>query len=114
MEYWAFVIKSFASLLFLNHVSSICLPISCNECQCSLLTTFQAENCSWFSNYWIFPGKTIAPKVLYTLFPKYITWYETERLSLIFFYVLKVNKIEIFFGFDFEICVISLLVMSKY
>jgi hypothetical protein len=27
---------------------------------------------------------------------------------------LKVHKIEIFFGFDFEICVISLLVMSKY
>ncbi len=26
---------------------------------------------------------------------------------------LKVHKIEIFFGFDFEIC-ISLLVMSKY
>ncbi len=28
--------------------------------------------------------------------------------------VLKVHKIEIFFGFDFEICIISLLVMSKY
>ncbi len=27
---------------------------------------------------------------------------------------LKVHKIEIFFGFDFEICMISLLVMSKY
>jgi hypothetical protein len=27
---------------------------------------------------------------------------------------LKVHKIEIFFGFDFEICVISLLFMSKY
>jgi hypothetical protein len=27
---------------------------------------------------------------------------------------LKVRKIEIFFGFDFEICIISLLVMSKY
>ncbi len=27
---------------------------------------------------------------------------------------LKVHKIEIFFGFDFEICIISLLVMSKY
>jgi hypothetical protein len=26
---------------------------------------------------------------------------------------LKVHKIEIFFGFDFEICTISLLVMSK-
>ncbi len=25
---------------------------------------------------------------------------------------LKVHKIEIFFGFDFEICIISLLVMS--
>jgi hypothetical protein len=28
--------------------------------------------------------------------------------------ILKVHKIEIFFGFDFEICIISLLVMSKY
>ncbi len=27
---------------------------------------------------------------------------------------LKVHKIEIFFGFDFEICIISLLVKSKY
>jgi hypothetical protein len=26
----------------------------------------------------------------------------------------KVHKIEIFFGFNFEICIISLLVMSKY
>jgi hypothetical protein len=31
------------------------------------------------------------------------------------FSLLKVHKIEIFFGFDFEICIIfSLLVMSKY
>ncbi len=29
-------------------------------------------------------------------------------------YALKVHKIENFFGFDFEICTISLLVMSKY
>ncbi len=28
--------------------------------------------------------------------------------------LLKVHKIEIFFGFDFEICNISLLGMSKY
>jgi hypothetical protein len=27
---------------------------------------------------------------------------------------LKVHKIEIFFGFDFEICLIYLIVMSKY
>jgi hypothetical protein len=27
---------------------------------------------------------------------------------------LKVHKIEIFFGFDFEICIVSLLVMSKF
>ncbi len=27
---------------------------------------------------------------------------------------LKVHKIEIFFGFDFENCTISLLFMSKY
>ncbi len=28
--------------------------------------------------------------------------------------LLKVHKIEIFFGFDFEICTISLLVLLKY
>ncbi len=28
--------------------------------------------------------------------------------------LLKVHKIEIFFGFDFEMCNIPLLVMSKY
>ncbi len=28
--------------------------------------------------------------------------------------ILKVHKIEIFFGFHFEICIISLLVLSKY
>ncbi len=28
-----------------------------------------------------------------------------------FYQSLKVHKIEIFFGFDFEICIISLLVM---
>ena len=28
--------------------------------------------------------------------------------------MLKVHKIEIFFGFDFEICIISLLGLSKY
>ncbi len=27
------------------------------------------------------------------------------------YFTLKVHKIEIFFGFDFEICIISLLVM---
>ncbi len=30
------------------------------------------------------------------------------------FILLKVHKIEIFFGFNFEICIISLLFMSKY
>ena len=34
--------------------------------------------------------------------------------SLMLWRPLKVHKIEIFFGFDFEICIISLLVMSKY
>ncbi len=35
------------------------------------------------------------------------SWVQSEH-SLIH---LKVHKIEIFFGFDFEICIISLLVM---
>ncbi len=38
-------------------------------------------------------------------------FYTGEEMSNI---SLKVHKIEIFFGFDFEICIISLLVMSKY
>ncbi len=42
-----------------------------------------------------------------------------KQLFLKLFYLLlvfnlKVHKIEIFFGFDFEICIISLLVMWKY
>ena len=36
------------------------------------------------------------------------SWYAASVTAL------KVHKIEIFFGFDFEICIISLLVMSKY
>ncbi len=49
------------------------------------------------------------------------TWQISQRLSdyIILMYevrvtALKVHKIKIFFGFDFEICIISLLVMSKY
>ncbi len=39
----------------------------------------------------------------------------TLKVALSFFFLhLKVHKIEIFFGFDFEICIVSLLFMSKY
>ncbi len=34
-----------------------------------------------------------------------------KNLASTVFICLKVHKIEIFFGFDFEICIISLLVM---
>ncbi len=39
-----------------------------------------------------------------------------QNINFMYEYVLalKVHKIEIFFGFDFEICIISLLVMCKY
>ncbi len=37
-----------------------------------------------------------------------------QRMLSMRYIILKVHKIEIFFGFDFEICIISLLVMSKY
>ncbi len=37
-----------------------------------------------------------------------------QKTRLHFYVILKVHNIEIFFGFDFEICIISLLVMSKY
>jgi hypothetical protein len=40
--------------------------------------------------------------------------YTTLLLQSTITMYLKVHKIEIFFGFDFEICIISLLVMSKY
>jgi hypothetical protein len=36
------------------------------------------------------------------------------KVSETVFYTLKVHKIEIFLGFNFEMCIISLLVMSKY
>ncbi len=39
---------------------------------------------------------------------------KAEMIPGKFLHSLKVHKIEIFFGFDFEICIISLLVMSKY
>ncbi len=44
----------------------------------------------------------------------FITTYAGGNDSWEFLHSLKVHKIEIFFGFDFEICIISLLVMSKY
>jgi hypothetical protein len=44
------------------------------------------------------------------MIPRMRTWDEDVNARVL----LKVHKIEIFFGFDFEICIISLLVMSKY
>jgi hypothetical protein len=37
-----------------------------------------------------------------------------DRQSCRIMRLLKVHKIEIFFGFDFEICNISLIIRSKY
>ncbi len=37
--------------------------------------------------------------------------FEINSWQNVFIRMLKVHKIEIFFGFDFEICIISLLVM---
>ncbi len=44
----------------------------------------------------------------------FLTNRQNAAIWYMFFSSLKVHKIEIFFGFDFEICIISLLVMSKY
>jgi hypothetical protein len=44
-------------------------------------------------------------------FFRWQVWKKGERIVS---NVLKVHKIEILFGLDFEICNISLLVMSKY
>jgi hypothetical protein len=44
-------------------------------------------------------------------FDKYVNLRVLIRASFMVFEPLKVHKIEIFFGFDFEICIISLLVM---
>ncbi len=41
-------------------------------------------------------------------------FYDKMVMLIVMIMTLKVHKIEIFFGFDFEICIISLLVMSKY
>ncbi len=51
--------------------------------------------------------------LFYTLQPK-ISDTKGNCVRVHHFLLLKVHKIEIFFGFDFEICIISLLVMSKY
>ncbi len=37
-----------------------------------------------------------------------------EQEETLHFFTLNVHKNENFFGFDFEFCTISLLVMSKY
>ncbi len=47
-------------------------------------------------------------------FKSYAIQYRYFDNKRIFYQILKVHKIEIFFGFDFEICIISLLVMWKY
>jgi hypothetical protein len=39
---------------------------------------------------------------------------KTQNSKCCLYWCLKVHMIDIFFGFDFEICIISLLVMSKY
>jgi hypothetical protein len=44
----------------------------------------------------------------------FISYLMLKILTLKLLLLLKVHKIEIFFGFDFEICKISLIVMSKY
>jgi hypothetical protein len=45
----------------------------------------------------------------------YFLLFRLELLTLeAAFSLLKVHKIEIFFGFNFEICIISFLVTSKY
>ncbi len=51
-------------------------------------------------------------KVLYGILRTVIHVIHTVNIGMGL--ALKVHKIEIFFGFDFEICIISLLVTSKY
>ncbi len=58
---------------------------------------------------------TFFPEIKQTKVKAVIYIDETQGSKLFCYLVsLKVHKIEIFFGFDFEICIISLLVMSKY
>jgi hypothetical protein len=40
--------------------------------------------------------------------------FKKEKINIEEILVLKVHKCENFFGFDFEICTISFLVMLKY
>jgi hypothetical protein len=43
-----------------------------------------------------------------------LTFRDVEEVPLVAVFSLKVHKIENFFDSDFGICVISLIVMSKY
>jgi hypothetical protein len=54
-------------------------------------------------------GKKNLYKIAYVGLNGYMTIASLEGL-----FGLKVHKIEIFFGFDFEICNISLIIRSKY
>jgi hypothetical protein len=58
---------------------------------------------------------TISPKAKFQeilkLFRKFRRYCISRFFFFSVFYLLKVHKIEIFFGFDFEICIISLIVM---
>ncbi len=46
--------------------------------------------------------------------PYMSAFFKVDLLTDFAAFCLKVHKIEIFFGFDFEICIISLIVMWKY
>ncbi len=56
-----------------------------------------------------FPGKSCAGRVLKILTERSSCFHRSEILAL----NLKVNKNENFFGYDFEVSTISLLVMLK-
>jgi hypothetical protein len=59
-------------------------------------------------------SKIFSYHVIYRKIWSKVSLYQIKCTSTKLGRPLKVYKIEIFFGFDFEICIISLLVMSKY
>ncbi len=86
-------------------MSSVFLLLSSINLNCfSYRLSFQYR----FLNSILDKQKHLTAKLQIAVFIFHKNTYQTGTI------VLKVHKIEIFFGFDFEICIISLLVMSKY
>jgi len=86
-------------LSFDEHINSLCAKISKSLFCINRIKNFVNQNTL----------KTLYFAMVHSHLTYCLSVYSCANLTS-----LKVHKIENFFGFDFEICIISLLVMSKY